>query len=80
MHELSGSVFKVEAAVRLNLKDYREEDTHVDLVKVSTPNGQAFTIVSETLSYQSHVPFQSLMLPLRVSFTKINFLDRNSWN
>ena len=57
MHELSGSVFKVEAAVRLNLKDYREEDTHVDLVKVSTSSGQAFTIVSETLSYQSHVPF-----------------------
>lgn len=66
MHELAGS-FKVEAAVRLNLKDYREADKHVDLVKVTTTSGQTFTIVSETLSYQSHVPFQSLMLPMRVS-------------
>ena len=77
MHELAGS-FKVEASVRLNLKDYRDTDKHVDLVKVSTNAGQTFTIVSETLSYQSHVPFQSLMLPLRVSHLKFNFRSRFS--
>lgn len=66
MHELASS-FKVEAAVRLNLKDYREADKHVDLVKITTTSGQTFTIISETLAYQSHVPFQSLMLPMRVS-------------
>ena len=78
MHELAGS-FKVEGAVRLNLKDYRETDKHVDLVKVSTNAGQTFTIVSETLSYQSHVPFQSLMLPLRVSHWN-STLGRDYWH
>lgn len=38
MTELAGS-FKVEAAVRLNLKDYRDADKHVELVKVTTTSG-----------------------------------------
>ena len=78
MHELAGSLLNVEAAVRLNLKDYRDEDTHVNLVKVTTPTGQTLTIVSETLLYQSHVPFQTLMLPLRVISQSIISLDRHS--
>lgn len=56
MTELAGS-FKVIAAVRLNLKDYKDADKHVDLLKVTTASGQTFSIISETLSYQSHVPF-----------------------
>lgn len=66
-----GSLFKVEKAVRLNLKDYKHEARHVDLVKITTTKGgQSVLVVSETLSYQSHVPFQTLLLPLRVIIKK----------
>ena len=54
-------LFGPNTTTRLSVKK------HVDLVKITTTSGQTFTIISETLSYQSHVPFQSLMLPMRVS-------------
>lgn len=46
----SGRV-KVEKAVRLNLKDYKSEDIHVDLVKVTRQDGLSLLLLSETLSY-----------------------------
>ena len=39
MHDL-GSLYNVEKAVRLNLKDYKIEDKHVDLVKITTKAGE----------------------------------------
>jgi hypothetical protein len=49
--------YNLEKAVRLNIKDYKIEDKHVDLVKISTHDGQTILIISETLSYQTQVPF-----------------------
>jgi hypothetical protein len=59
--------FKVDKSVRLNMKDYTSEERHVDLVKITTKDNVSILVVSETLSYQAHVPFQTLLLPLRVS-------------
>ena len=49
------------------MKDYTSEERHVDLVKITTKDNVSILVVSETLSYQAHVPFQTLLLPLRVS-------------
>lgn len=49
--------YSVYRAVRLNLKDYKGEERHVDLVKVKHDDGTTVLIVSEMMSYQSHVPF-----------------------
>ena len=49
--------FKIDKSVRLNLKDYKCEDKHVDLVKVTSNDGVSVLIISDTLSYQSQVPF-----------------------
>jgi hypothetical protein len=57
----------VSKAVRLNLKDYKTEDKSVDLVLVNTKDSLPVLVVSETLAYQSHVPFQTLLLPLRIA-------------
>ena len=61
--------YKVEKSVRLNLKDYKSEgdNKHVDLVKVTSKGGVSVLLLSATLSYQSHVPFQTLMLPMRIA-------------
>jgi hypothetical protein len=49
--------YKIEKAIRLNLKDYKGEHKHVDLVKATSQSGVSVLIVSDTLTYQSHVPF-----------------------
>ena len=46
-----GSLFQVDKAIRLNLKDYKEDDKHVDLVKITTKDGISIIVLSETLSY-----------------------------
>jgi len=71
MNDRSGK-FKIEKSVRLNMKDYIEEDKHVDLIKITTKDDVSILVVSETLSYQAHVPFQTLLLPLRVSLLTFN--------
>ena len=53
----SGDHYKIEKSVRLNLKDYKLEDKHVDLVKVTSKDGLSVLIVSETTTYQSNAPF-----------------------
>lgn len=68
--------FKIEKSVRLNMKDYIAEDKHVDLVKINTKDNVSILVVSETLSYQAHVQFQTLMLPLRVSLQTFNAVNR----
>lgn len=59
--------YQLENAVQLHLKDYHSSKT-VDLVKIQSKHGSKIVVVSETLTYQSHVPYQTLMLPMRVSF------------
>lgn len=54
----------IEKVVRLNLLDYGK-DKHTYIAKV-VKDGQPVLIISDTLSYQSHVPFQSILLPMRV--------------
>lgn len=66
MSEMSKTHFDIDSVVRLNLKDYKTERKHVDLVKVTSKDGVSILLVSETLSYQAHVPFQTLLLPIRV--------------
>ena len=56
--------FTIEKVVRLNLTDY-SKDKHVFVVKI-VRDGKPLLIISETLSYQSHVPFQAILLPMRV--------------
>jgi len=58
VHELvEAGLYKIEKSVRLNIKDYKGEDKHVDLVKVTSKDGVSVLIISETMTYQSHVPF-----------------------
>jgi hypothetical protein len=52
-----GDNYKIEKSVRLNLKDYKLEDKHVDMVKVTSKDGVSVLILSETTTYQSNVPF-----------------------
>jgi hypothetical protein len=52
----SAGLYKIDKSVRLNLKDYKGENKHVDLVKVTSQGGVSVLIISDTLSYQSHVP------------------------
>jgi len=58
--------YQLENAVQIHLKDYHSPMT-VDLVKIQSKQGSKIVVVSETLTYQSHVPYQTLMLPMRVS-------------
>ena len=68
VHELvEAGLYKIEKSVRLNIKDYKGEDKHVDLVKVTSKDGVSVLIISETMTYQSHVPFQTLLLPMRIA-------------
>ena len=46
-----GENYKVEKAVRLNLKDFKTEETHTDLIKVTSSNGTSVLVISETLGY-----------------------------
>jgi len=57
--------YQLENAVQIHLKDYHSPMT-VDLVKIQSKQGSKIVVVSETLTYQSHVPYQTLMLPMRV--------------
>jgi hypothetical protein len=59
VHDLvqAANLYKIEKSVRLNLKDYKGESRHVDLVKVTSQSGVSALVISDTLSYQSHVPF-----------------------
>jgi hypothetical protein len=61
------SQFTVEKAVKLNLKDYKNEERSVGLIKIVSKEGLPVLVVSETLNYQSHVPFQTLLLPMRIA-------------
>ena len=56
INDLSGH-YHIEKSVRLNLKDYKTEEKHVDFVKITTQDNLSVLIISETLHYQSHVPF-----------------------
>jgi len=69
IHDLvqGAGAYKVEKSVRLNIKDYKTEDKHVDLVKVTSQGGVSVLLLSETMTYQSHVPFQTLLLPMRIA-------------
>ncbi|TNV83810.1 hypothetical protein FGO68_gene11754 [Halteria grandinella] len=59
--------FTVEKAVKLNLKDYKNEERSVGLIKIVSKEGLPVLVISETLNYQSHVPFQTLLLPMRIT-------------
>jgi len=48
--------YTLEKAVRFNLKDYKFEK-HVDLVRITTRDNVTILVLSDTLTYQSHVPF-----------------------
>ena len=69
INEQAGSAFKIEKAVRLNLKEYKcSADKHVDLIKITTTkDATPILVLSETLTYQMHVPFQTLLLPMRIA-------------
>jgi len=77
--------FKIDKSVRLNLKDYKSEvDKHVDIVKVTSRSGVSVILLSDTLSYQTNVPFQTLMLPMRIAILGVeakNFIScPHIWN
>lgn len=86
MHDLvqGANLYKIEKSVRLNLKDYKGESRHVDLVKVTSQGGVSVLVISDTLSYQSHVPFQTLLLPMRIAILGVeakNFIScPHIWN
>ena len=61
--------FTIEKAVKLNLKDYNDSKS-VSILKVSK-DGKSALVLSDHLTYQSNVPFQSIMLPTRVSFISV---------
>lgn len=46
--------FTIEKSVQLNLKDYGNKEVYI--VKI-TREGKSLLIISDTLTYQSHVPF-----------------------
>ena len=48
-------LFTLDKAVKFNLKDYGN-DKHAFIVKI-THKDRSFLVVSDLLSYQSHVPF-----------------------
>jgi hypothetical protein len=79
-----GGHYSIEKSVRLNLKDYKNERKHVDLTKVTSKDGVSVLILSETTTYQSHVPFQTLLLPMRIAILGVeakNFLScPHIWN
>lgn len=64
--------YHIEKSVRLNLKDYKNETKHVDLVKVTSKGGIHVLVLSETTTYQSNVPFQTLLLPMRIAILGVN--------
>lgn len=70
-----GDHYKIEKAVRLNLKDYKD-NKHVDILRITTKDGVDLLVISDTLKYQTHVPFQTLLLPMRVKiFQLISNID-----
>ena len=81
---IPGGHYTIEKSVRLNLKDYKNERKHVDLTKVTSKDGVSVLILSETTTYQSHVPFQTLLLPMRIAILGVdakNFIScPHIWN
>lgn len=68
-------------AIRLNLKDYKSAKQTVDIVRLVDPaTDLKLIVISETLFYQSHVPFQTLLLPMRVRTIIKTVLDRGFGN
>ena len=56
--------FKIEKAIKFHLKDYKKEKS-VIILKINK-DGKTILLISELLNYQSHVPFQTLLLTIRV--------------
>ncbi len=69
---ISQGNFHIEKSVRLNLKDYKNELKHVDLTKVTSKAGVNVLVLSETTTYQSNVPFQTLLLPMRIAILGVD--------
>lgn len=51
-----GVQYKINKSIRLNLKDYKD-NKNVDILKITTNEGIEVLVISDTLKYQSHVPF-----------------------
>ncbi len=64
--------YTIEAAILLHLKDYGLGKT-MDLVKVKTNAGATVIVMSDTLGYQTHVPYQALLAPIRVRIIYHNY-------
>lgn len=64
-------LYKIEKSIKLNLKDYSDEK-HVEIVKILTSENESIIVLSNTLTYQSHVPYQSLLIPMRVRYILYN--------
>lgn len=67
------------------MKDYKGEERHCDLVKIkSSTDGTNVLIISDTMKYQMHVPFQTLKLPMRIALLGVeakNFIScPHIWN
>lgn len=58
-------LFSLEKTVQFNLVDFPYKKT-VDAIKIQTKEGLPIVVVSEMLTYQSNVPFQTALLPMRV--------------
>ncbi|CDW84928.1 purine nucleoside phosphorylase [Stylonychia lemnae] len=64
MNDLSEN-FTLDKKIRFNLLDYHTEES-VDVLKITTKNGVSIIVLSQTLTYQSNVPFQTSLLPMRL--------------
>lgn len=62
---------RIVKRVRLNLKDFKNEEKSVDLVQVSS-NEKDFLLIVGMASYQSHVPYQTLKLSMRIALLGVN--------
>jgi len=50
--------YYIDKAVRINLKEYKSEDKHLDFTKVTSASGGiSVLLISETTNFQSNVPF-----------------------
>lgn len=58
-------LFSLEKTVQFNLVDFPYKKT-VDAIKIQTKEGLPIVVVSEMLTYQSNVPFQTALLPMRI--------------
>ena len=70
--ENHSDLFDREVTVSLHLTDYPHDKNHdshkrVQVTRVLTKgtNPQKLVLIQDTLTYQVHVPYQSIMLPIR---------------